>query len=129
MKDTAHVIEGKTPGPHTVILGSMHGNERVGAEVVEYLADTLSRSEALIYGRITLILGNPQAYAENKRFTETDLNRQFGSGLAALRKNGSKNYEEKRALELLPFLEKADFLLDIHSTIKPSVPFVFTLAD
>jgi len=35
------------------------------------------------------------------------------------------SYEEKRALELADLLKNVDYLLDIHSTIKPSISFVY----
>jgi len=47
------------------------------------------------------------------------LNRLFDGNFA------NSNYEEKRASKIAPFLAKADFLLDIHSTIKKSIPFVY----
>lgn len=122
---TSHIIsiKGKKNGPQTVILGSSHGNERIGAAIIKRLALTLHAKD--LKGTLHLILGNPKAYQANKRFIDTDLNRLFGENFSLL-KNGAGNYEEKRAMEIAPFLAQADYLLDIHSTIKPSVPFVYT---
>ena len=58
---------------------------------------------------IDVVIGNPEAKKQKKRYIESDLNRSF---------NGrSETLEERRAKELLPVIEKYDFVLDIHSTI------------
>lgn len=54
-----------------------------------------------------------------KRFLDKDLNRCFGD----LEASGTL-IEEIRAQELAPLLKGTDILIDLHSTIKPSVPFV-----
>ncbi len=58
---------------------------------------------------VDIIIGNPEAKRQKKRYIESDLNRSFNGN--------SCTFEEKRAKELLPILEKYDFVLDIHSTI------------
>lgn len=113
----------KWPGPCVVIIGSLHGNERVGKKVLDQLLIELPKNK--IYGEIFLVLGNPKAYSKNVRFIDCDLNRLFSYHFKTLKAKKGLNYEEKRALEIAPILEKADYLLDIHSTIKPSVPFVY----
>lgn len=119
------VVAGQKPGPSVVVMGAVHGNERVGAEVIVALKAQIHPAE--LHGTLTLILGNPAAYAINQRFVDQDLNRLFGAEFQTLAQKdpGTLSIEEKRALEMAPFLEKADYLLDIHSTIKPSVPFVY----
>lgn len=118
-------FEGKKNGPCVVIVGSVHGNERLGEAVISKLRVSLKAEE--VFGKIILILGNPKAFDENKRFIDCDLNRLFGADFIKLEQKTAHtlNTEEKRALEIAPYLETADFLLDIHCTIKPSVPFIF----
>lgn len=125
LPSSIEIIVGQHPGPSVVVMGAVHGNERLGAKVIATLKKSIKAEE--LHGTLTLILGNPAAYALDKRFVDTDLNRLFGSEINALTKKeaGLLNREEKRALEVAPFLENADYLLDIHSTIKPSVPFVY----
>jgi succinylglutamate desuccinylase len=115
----------KQRGPTVVVMGGVHGNERVGVRVIEELERNLS--DNLLKGELYLILGNPEAYKLNHRFVETDMNRLFDQeNLSVIRKSGSLlNLEQRRVGEVLPILEKAEFLLDLHSTIKPSVPFIF----
>lgn len=120
-----HIFEGKKPGPYTVILGSVHGNERVGKGVIDALIALCD--EKTLCGTLVLIVGNPEAYAADVRFLDVDLNRQFTMSHKSERDHKSVlNREEQRAKEIAPFLEKADYVLDIHSTSKPSVPFVYT---
>lgn len=116
-------FRGKVGGPTVVILGSVHGNERMGIKVIEALKGLLAGEK--IKGEIFLIVGNPAAYERDVRFVDCDLNRLFGKSFAELRDQTQLNIEEKRALEIGPILAKADYSLDIHSTIKKSVPFVF----
>ncbi len=107
------------------IMGAVHGNERIGAAVLEQLKKVLHT--AILRADVYLILGNPEAYTRNVRFIDSDLNRLFGVN----RKINSrgKNIEEKRVAEITPILAKSHYLLDIHSTIKPSVPFVYCEPD
>ncbi|MBI5411754.1 acetylglutamate kinase [Candidatus Peregrinibacteria bacterium] len=123
-----YCFKGKKPGPIAVIVGSAHGNEPIGAQVIGLLRKRLS--EENIHGIVYLIIGNPKACAAGKRYIDCDLNRQFGDSLktrSILPRRGAfrLTYEEKRALELAPILVQADFALDIHSTLKPSIPFLF----
>ncbi|MDP4008378.1 MAG: succinylglutamate desuccinylase/aspartoacylase family protein [Candidatus Peregrinibacteria bacterium] len=118
-------FSGTKKGPTVVIFGATHGNEIVGANIIEQLKKTLPKEE--IFGEIYLIIGNPDALQKKVRFIDFDLNRLFGDDFEKL---SAKNYyslsiEERRALELAPILAKADYLMDIHSTIKKSIPFVY----
>ena len=121
-----YYFKGKNPGPTVVITGSVHGNERIGAHIIEILLLIMQKED--INGEIYIIVGNPPAYVAEKRYIDCDLNRQFGFNFDLLKKKQESdlNYEEERALSIAPILKKADFLLDIHSTLKPSVPFIYT---
>lgn len=105
-------------GSKVVIMGALHGDEPIGALVIEALKKELIKEE--INGEIILLIGNPNALKEKKRFLDTDLNRIFH-----LKFTKPLNREEKRALELSKILADTDYLLDIHSTGKPSIPFVY----
>ena len=122
-------FKGKKEGPTVVVLGGTHGDEQMGAEIVELLEKEIKADD--INGEIYLFLGNPEACKRNQRFMDTDLNRLFGEEFEKLKKMDEKemNTEQKRVMEIAPILEKADYLLDIHSTIKPSVPFVYCEPD
>lgn len=104
------------------IMGSIHGNERIGAAVLDELKPILA--SANLKKNVYLILGNPEGYRRDVRFVDTDMNRLFGA-----EKSGGESIEEKRANEIALVLAGCDYLLDIHSTIKPSVPFVYCEPD
>ncbi len=113
-------IAGMVAGPTVAIIGALHGDETVGAKVITKLTENLN--SANVCGEVFLILGNPKAYQAGARFLEKDMNRLFGLKFKA---DEGLCYEEKRALELAGVLENVDYLVDIHSTGKPSVPFVY----
>ena len=86
-----------------VIVGSQHGNEPLGSEVVAMLNERASE-----YPGVTGIVGNPKALALNKRYTETNLNQAYHGG--------SDSYEARRAQEILQLTQDHRYLFDIHST-------------
>ena len=108
---------GSAAGPCVVVMGGVHGDEKVGVQVVEEMKKFLGKEK--ICGEIYLIIGNPKAVKAGKRFIEYDLNRSFGYNL------NDSTCEGKRAAQIAPFLGGADYLLDIHSTSKKSIPFVY----
>lgn len=63
---------------------------------------------------------NEIAIEEGKRYSKFNLNRLFF--------NWEKwnSYEETRSDELIKILDESDYLLDLHSTSGPSIPFLFS---
>ncbi|MBM4253641.1 MAG: succinylglutamate desuccinylase [Deltaproteobacteria bacterium] len=96
-----------------VLMGITHGNEWAGAAVIN---DTLAHIAA---GSINLdipvafVLGNPRAARQNKRFVDRDLNRSFA-------RHDASTLEDRRALELMPILERTAYILDFHQTTRRS---------
>lgn len=114
-------------GPLVAIVAVMHGNEPVGAAVLERLGAEIAGS--LRAGRVLAVHANQRAWKENIRHTEdgVDLNRLWDKRtLAALKQMPRESlcYEENRALQLAPLLIRCDALLDLHSTSRPSEPFL-----
>ncbi|MBI4994951.1 succinylglutamate desuccinylase/aspartoacylase family protein [Candidatus Peregrinibacteria bacterium] len=107
--------------PTISIIGSIHGNEKIGALAINKLKKLIKKEE--VFGEIHFIFGNPYAYKKNKRFLRHDMNRLFKSTGVELGTRPS--LEQKRAEKIAKILKKTDFMLDIHSTQKPSVPFVY----
>lgn len=109
------------PGPQVLIMGGVHGNERGGWQAVAELLRRASRGELRIQrGSVTFVIANLPAIEREVRFIEKNLNRLFVRGLAT----GNNCAETARAQELLPFLGKAEFMLDLHATTAPSPPFL-----
>lgn len=111
-------FESPEPGPRVAITALVHGNELCGAWAVSQLLELLDGGAKLRRGRLTLALCNLRAFARfdaadphASRFVEEDLNRQWSPERLA---SGS-SVERRRAAELRPWLEDADYLLDLHS--------------
>ncbi len=113
-------ISSKNPGKTVTILGGVHGNEVCGIQAIQKIISTLSLESGTAY----FIFGNPRAIKENKRDTGTNLNRVFKEE-NLLSEKEKNSYERKRALEIIPYLQKSDAALDIHSSATPgSTPFI-----
>ena len=111
---------GKGPGPVVAIFGGVHGNEKVGVEVVRTLAEKL----VLTAGTVHLVEANPKAIQQNVRAIKKNLNRCF------VRKEDSAESEDIRAQELMDLLDTADVLIDIHASNTPgSTPFIICEAE
>lgn len=90
--------------PKILIVGSTHGHEKIGFNVINELKKLNLNSNFIEFE-----IGNPLAFSKNIPYIETDLNRSFpGSELGS--------YEERRAFELMTKISSADLVIDIHST-------------
>jgi hypothetical protein len=115
-----------TPGPHVLVTALVHGNELCGAWALLRALEAGLRPRC---GSLTLAFCNLLAFdsfdARNpdaSRFVDEDLNRVWGEGLRQRR----PSREQRRALQLLPFVEQANWLLDLHSMHEPGVPLLLT---
>lgn len=105
------------PGRDVLVTALIHGNEVCGAWALRAALEAGLRPRR---GALTLAFCNLLAFDrfdagffEKSRFVDQDLNRVWGR--MAWRETGARTYEQQRALELLPFAERADWLLDLHS--------------
>lgn len=105
-------ISAPNPGDHVVIVGATHGNEPSGLTAMIQLHQALENGEIrLKKGKLSLLLGNPRAYAENVRYIDYDLNRAFAG-------QKRSTVEGKRAWEIQRFFDGNDDIkavLDLHS--------------
>jgi predicted deacylase len=116
-----------TPGPHVVITALTHGNEICGAIVLDHLLQAEVRP---IRGKLTLAFANVAAYQSFNRYDpsaarylDEDMNRVWDKEVL---EGPRTSAELKRARELLPVIETADLLLDIHSMTHASMPLMLT---
>lgn len=124
------LISGENSGPCVAIIGAMHGNERIGVEIVQRIKNKFSeKSLDTLNGQLLLMIGNPDAYEQDVRFVKEDLNRLFSDKkehmLCDMKFKTPPAPERERAKELMGVLRGVDILIDIHATIRPSVPFVY----
>lgn len=94
-----------------LITAGIHGNE-VGTlpAFLEFAKNINNISD----GCLIMTLGNIEALKQNKRFIDEDMNRLFSE----LDRN---TYERQRAGEIKQLIDLADYHLDLHQTIEPTL--------
>jgi len=114
-------------GPNVMVQALTHGNEICGAIVLDSALDALlAQRWQPVRGRLTLAFANIEAYSrwdpddpDRSRYVDEDYNRVWADD--ALR-GVRDSVELRRARALRPFVDAADFLLDIHSMHEPCKP-------
>jgi succinylglutamate desuccinylase len=113
-------LVGPNPGKTSVVMACVHGNEPCGLLAISEILPELRIDSGTVY----FIIGNPNAVADNVRFTEFNLNRAFKRD-SLIGESDRKSYEYYRAQYIKQYLDQSDALLDIHSSSTlGSVPFV-----
>lgn len=112
-----NIIEliGKEPGPTSMILVGVHGNEICGVKALNKTLPTLEIQK----GKVLFAYGNPRAIEQNVRYTETNLNRMFKPS-ENLSEKEKISYEYSRAQFLKKNFNQVDVLLDIHASFTPT---------
>jgi hypothetical protein len=113
-------------GRHVMITALIHGNELCGAWAVKGLLEAGVRPQQ---GKLTLAFCNLAAFDtfdanshDASRFVDEDMNRQWsGERLQAL-----NSQERRRVAALQPFVDQADWLLDLHSMHERAEPLLLT---
>ena len=111
-----HIVrhEGEHDGPHVAIFGGIHGNERGGVEASVEVMRAIEESRLKIAkGSVSFILGNPEAYLQNMRFLDENLNRTFIEGPQR------DNIEGNRSREIMHYMwqirDDLAAVMDLHS--------------
>ncbi|MCZ2499225.1 succinylglutamate desuccinylase [Xylophilus sp. Kf1] len=109
-------------GRHVLITALVHGNELCGAWALKGLLEAGVQPQR---GRLTLMFCNLDAFDtfdpldhDPSRFVEEDMNRQWSPERLA----SAETLERRRAQALAPFVDEADWLLDLHSMHEPGLP-------
>lgn len=98
-------------GPfHLVLCCMTHGDETGSLPAAIALLESLQKGTRRFAGRLSVVLGNPPAARLGRRFGQADLNRVFLPG--------PPSWERSRAAELMPLLDQADLVVDLHQTIE-----------
>jgi succinylglutamate desuccinylase len=114
------------PGRHVIVTALVHGNELCGAWALKGLLEAGVRP---VRGTLTLAFCNLAAFDrfdpfnhDASRFVDEDMNRQWMPERLA----DANTQERRRAAALRPFVDAADWLLDVHSMHEPSAPLSLT---
>lgn len=114
---------------NVAIVGGTHGNEYSGI----YLLRQWQKHAELIQRQsfeTTLLMANQAAFQQNKRYVDSDLNRQFLPHLLA--DNSLQNTEQRRAKEINQQLGPrgqagTDLIIDLHNTTSNMGPSLILL--
>jgi predicted deacylase len=117
----ASVHHGELAGPRLLVTGGIHGDEPCGPVAIARLESALASGDIAMRSGVLSTIGicNPAAFVRRVRYYERNMNRHFYP------KDRPDSYEDRLINELAPQLEKADYLLDIHSYHSGGPPFAF----
>jgi predicted deacylase len=121
--DYVHVLDSGKPGPNVMVQALTHGNELCGAYALDFLfRERVSPSK----GKLVLAFANVAAFErfdfddpDRSRFIDEDYNRVWADEVILGKRDSA---ELRRARELRPFVDAADYLLDLHSMHEPCRP-------
>jgi succinylglutamate desuccinylase len=105
-------IDSGISGKHIVLVGALGGGELPAAVSMIKLHKLLKNNPGtLLNGKVTMILGNPQAFKQGDEYLHDPLNRAFKT-------ETSNSYEGKRAATIKTYLAetKPDLVLDFHTS-------------
>lgn len=118
-------FEGAAPGRELLVTALVHGNELCGAWALHEALHAGLRPRS---GALTLAFVNLAAFdrfdpeqPDAARFIDHDLNRLWGV-LPWRTAAAPTSLERQRVLELLPIVERSQWLLDLHSMHEPGPP-------
>ncbi|MDU4273373.1 MAG: succinylglutamate desuccinylase, partial [Enterobacter asburiae] len=101
----------------------IHGNETAPVEIVDLLLRALYRNEIELKCRVLVVLGNPPALAQNKRYLVSDINRMFGGRWSQFPQSDETARAEWLENVVTAFFAVAGpgrWHLDLHTAIRAS---------
>ncbi|MGB7183761.1 MAG: succinylglutamate desuccinylase/aspartoacylase family protein [Burkholderiaceae bacterium] len=129
-------LDSGRPGPVAAITALTHGNEISGILTAEHIvAGIQSGVWRLAAGKLQVFLANYEILRDATGFEELtrhrglDLNRIWGADRQPVADDQPGSNEFGIRERLLPWLSKADYLIDLHSTSLKSTPIGILLTD
>src|SRR5512145_1934351 len=121
--DYVHVMDSGKPGPSVMVQALTHGNEFSGAIALDFLFREAVRPSR---GKLVLAFANVAAFErfdfadpDRSRCIDEDYNRVWNDEVLLGPRDSA---ELRRARELRPFVDGADYLLDLHTMTEPCRP-------
>ena len=121
--DYVHVLDSGKPGPNAMVQALTHGNEFSGAIALDFLFREKAKP---LKGKLTLAFANVDAFArfdfadpDRSRYIDEDYNRVWAEAVLGGPRDSA---ELRRARALRPFVDAADYLLDLHTMTEPCRP-------
>jgi predicted deacylase len=121
--DYVHILDSRKPGPSVMVQALTHGNEFSGAIALDYL---FKEKVKPLKGKLTLAFANVAAFErfdfadpDRSRCIDEDYNRVWADTVLLGPRDSA---ELRRARELRPFVDAADYLLDLHTMTEPCRP-------
>jgi predicted deacylase len=121
--DYVHVLDSGRAGPSVMVQALTHGNEFCGAIALDWLFRERVRPAR---GKLTVAFANVAAYGrfdfddpDASRYIDEDYNRVWADDALF---GPRDSIELRRARALQPFVDAADFVLDLHSMHEPGRP-------
>lgn len=121
--DYVHVLDSGSPGPTVMVQALTHGNEFSGAIALDFV---FREKVSPVKGKLVLAFANVAAFArfdfddpDRSRYIDEDYNRVWADEVIG---GGRDSAELRRARELRPFVDAADYLLDLHTMTEPCRP-------
>lgn len=130
-------IEGAEPGPTTIFVAAIHGNEPAGYLALRRTLAELAAKRPRLRGRVHAVIGHRSAFALGVRMIDRDLNRAFGyrrsdDGPRLAPPDDAFAVEARERAELLALMKRlvdagspghAVHVVDLHTFSAEGAPF------
>ncbi|MFY0643331.1 MAG: succinylglutamate desuccinylase/aspartoacylase family protein [Bacteroidia bacterium] len=129
-------LQGEQDGPLLIFIGGLHGNESPGVTALDNVFKQLKSRPGGFKGRAIALRGNIEAIKQGTRYIDFDLNRIWDKHhFNTIDRLNAAEYDELKELktvieaELDHAIYDNAYLLDLHTTSAPTIPFIVTNFD
>lgn len=124
-------VVGPTEGPTLIAVAGVHGNEPGGVHAARRVLARLEQLRGELRGEVVMLAGNVGALRQGRRYLARDLNRRWTDAALTAPHSPSDDPEDAEQHALAGAIAAAVasargevFLVDLHTTSAPGVPFV-----